>query len=101
MLCLKANPTFKAKVGIPVPGGEPVQVEMEFRHRTRDELVKFLESSADMNDDEAVMAVITGWGLDDKLTRENVHRLTQNYYGAGRAIVDKYLAELTQARLGN
>jgi hypothetical protein len=37
-LRLKANPTFRAKVAIPVPGEKPVEVEFEFKHMKRGEL---------------------------------------------------------------
>jgi hypothetical protein len=34
-LKLVANPTFRAKVGIPVAGGPEVPVEFVFKHRTK------------------------------------------------------------------
>lgn len=101
MLKLKANPTFKAKVGIPIPGGEPVDVEFEFKHRTKEELAEFIKASASIPDDESILQVCVGWGLDDAFTPENVRIFTENYHRASRAVAVKYLAELTQVRLGN
>lgn len=41
---IKADPTFKAKVGIPLPGGTTADVEFEFRHRTIDGWKEFIAS---------------------------------------------------------
>lgn len=101
MLKLVAEPTFKAKVAIPVAGGESVEVEFEFKHRTRDELAKYMESGNERTDVEAVLATVVGWALDDKFNKMNVERLLQNYHGAGRAIASKYYSELMALRLGN
>jgi hypothetical protein len=99
---LKANPTFKAKVGIPIPGGEPEQVEFEFRHRTVDGLAELREQCAKgMSNREIFDAVVVGWGLSDEFNHENTDVLLQNYPMAARAIFTGYIDELTNARLGN
>lgn len=98
-LSLKANPTFKAKVGIPVHGGEPVPVEFTFKHRTRDEFKKWLDQERD--DAAAILEMAEGWDLAEPFDKENVEILVQNYSGAPKVIFDKYLDELAQARLGN
>lgn len=41
---IKADPTFKAKVGIPLPGGKTADVEFEFKHRTIDAWKEFVAS---------------------------------------------------------
>lgn len=101
LLKLLADPTFKAKVPIPVAGKDAVEVEFEFKHRTQPELTKFMEWSKDKTDIEAVMATVVGWELDDKFNKENVKRLLENYHGAGRAISNRYYTELMALRLGN
>jgi hypothetical protein len=98
---LSIKPTFKAKVAIPVPGATAELVEFTFRGRTRDEFKAFVDSLKDREDVEVVMDIASGWELDDAFDAENVEVLCQNYLGAARAIIEKYLSELTQARLGN
>jgi hypothetical protein len=99
-LTLNANPTFKAKVGIPLPGSEEAaEVEFTFKHRTRDELDKWMAEPAE--DLQKVLEMATGWDLPDKFTEPNVKKLLQNYFGAAGAIVTGYLAELMKAKTGN
>lgn len=99
-LTLNANPTFKAKVGIPVPGSDELaEVEFIFQHRTRDELDKWMGESAE--DLQKVLEMATGWDLPDKFNEANVKTLLQNYFGAAAAIVTGYLSELMKAKKGN
>lgn len=98
---LQAAPTFKAKVEIPVHGGKAVPVEVEFKHRTKDQLTEWLDGAKGRKDTEALLDLIAGWELDDPLNAESVELLVQNYAGAASAIVSAYVAELIQARRGN
>lgn len=98
---LEAAPTFKAKADIPVHGGEAVPVEFEFKHRTRDEMAKWLETSAGRSDVDSLLDVLVGWELSDSFGKESIERLVQNYCGAAPAIVARYVDELIQARRGN
>lgn len=99
-LTLKPDPTFKAKVGIPVPGSdEPAEVEFVFKHRTRDELDKWMSETGE--DLQKVLEMASGWDLPDKFTDANVQKLLQNYFGAASAIVTGYLSELLKAKTGN
>ena len=85
---LNANPTFKSKVEIPVPGDKSATVEFVFKGRTRTAFKDFIDGLKDRD-------------LEDAFDKDNVEVLTQNSLGAARAIIEKYLAELTSARLGN
>lgn len=98
-LTLNAAPTFSAPVGIPVAGSEPAQVIFTFRHRTRDALRDWLAQERD--DVTAILEMASGWDLAEPLDKENAELLVQNYLGAAKAVFDKYITELTQARLGN
>lgn len=100
---LVAKPTFTAKVAIPIPGQAAEMVEFTFKGRTRDQFAEFIESIKDgeAKDVEVIMDIASGWELEDAFDAKNIEVLTQNYLGAARAIIDKYLAELTTARLGN
>ena len=100
-LSLDAKPTFSAKVAVPVAGGASVEVEFTFKHRTRDALDAFLTSADKRTDVETLMGIVDAWELDDALNAENMLRLTQSYLGAARAIVEKYIDELTQAKVKN
>ena len=98
---LDPAPTFKAKVEIPVHGGNVVPVEFTFIHKTRDELNDMMGPKAPKTDVESIFAMCEGWELEDDFTEENVTKMVQNYQGAAGAIVRKYLAEIMQAKLGN
>ena len=98
---LTANPTFKALVDVPVPGGKSAAVEFTFKSRTRDEFRLFIDGLGDRLDVDVIMDMASGWDLEDPFDQANVELLTQNYLGAARAVIEKYLSELPAARLGN
>lgn len=102
-LQLKANPTFKATVGIPVPGGDKLDIEFEFAHMRKSEFEAFVKSGdlATMADVDVVMKLAKGWNLPEEFTKPNVLELLEDYHGAAQAIWLKYGAELSGARLGN
>lgn len=101
-LKLQPDPTFKAKVEIAVPGATPASVVFTFKHRTRQEMERFLPSVTQMEDDaQLIMAVATGWELADDFTEENVKALADSYISAPAAIFEAYLKELTGARSKN
>lgn len=100
-LTLKAAPTFKAKVGIPVPGGSPVPVEFTFKHRTKTDMDKFMGSRAGVSDLDSIMDIIEGWDLAEPFDREGVEALLENYAGAALALYVAYVDELLQAKRKN
>ncbi len=100
-LKLVASPTFKAKVGIPVAGGAPAEVEMTFKHRTKSALDEFIKSREDKSDAESFMAMVEGWDLEDAYTKENVDLLLENFIGAALAAYRVYVEELVGARTKN
>lgn len=100
-LKLEAEPTFKTKVGIPVPGRGDVDVEFTFKWRSKDEWKAFLEQAKDMEDVKYVMEVAIAWQLNDAFTPENIAKLLQKYQGAAHAIAVTYTRELIGARLKN
>jgi len=99
-LSLTAAPTFTATVQIPIPGKRPAPVEFKFKHRNKDELEVFFRDFSG-TDVELVMEIVSGWDLDDPFSAETVAQLLNSYSGAGKAISDKYLSEMIQARVGN
>lgn len=99
---LQPDPTFKAKVEISVPGAAPVKVEFTFKHRTRQELDRFIKSVSEMESDTVmVMSLATAWELADDFNEENVGKLCDSYIGAPAAIFDAYLQELVGNRRKN
>ncbi len=104
MLKLQPNPTFKAKVGIPVPGQDkPAEIVCEFAHMDRVEFAAFAapEASASRSDAESLQRILRGWeGVDAPFSAEAVTTLCQQYHGAAYAISSAFVAELTKARLG-
>lgn len=96
---LQPYPTFMAAVKIPLPGGDPIEIEIEFRHKTRDERVDFMKRAADAtpeNEVDLFMEMVAGWkGVDTEFSREAVELLMQNYEGAVPAI----LAEFNMAHI--
>ncbi|MBA3588303.1 phage tail assembly chaperone [Methylibium sp.] len=100
-LQLKPSPTFKVKVGIPVPGAKPEPVEFIFKNRNRDDLAAWLEGLDGKNTEDAVLEIASGWDLEDAFDAENVKLLLSNYIGAWQAVYDTYMRELVQAKVKN
>lgn len=96
---LMPDPTFKAKVPIPLPGREPVEVEFTFQHRTRTQLTQLLDEAktSEADDVDYLLRFTAGWDLQDEFTRENLAVLLQHYHAAGGEIARVYIEELTQA----
>lgn len=97
-LTIKADPTFKAKVAIAVPGKGDVPVEFEFKHRTKSELDRFLTTNESADDIDFISKVVVGWELTDEFNRKNLGALLETYIQAGAAISRVYIDELTGAK---
>lgn len=100
-LTLKVDPTFPATVDVPKAGGEPVQLKLVFKHRTKDELTAFTNSRADRSDVESIMDMASGWDLDDAFNAENLAAMCQAYIAAPVEIYKKYIDELVKAKAKN
>lgn len=103
-LTLTPDPTFKLKVGIPVPGKGAAPVEFTFKYRDKDKMAEWLESlSSYENDGAMVLDIATGWDLAEPFDAENIEKLEKTYPGSVRAITDAYARESTGGlvRLGN
>ncbi|HYD58970.1 MAG TPA: phage tail assembly chaperone [Noviherbaspirillum sp.] len=96
-LVLTPNPTFKAKVAIPVPGAGTTDVEFTFKHRSKDQLKEFMESNDGRGDVEVIMDMCSGWELAEPFDEEHVEQLAQQYVGSSQAIFETYLRESTGA----
>ena len=98
---LKAAPTFKKIVDLPVHGSGFAPVEFEFKHRTKDELNAWLEGIETKSDADVLVDCVAGWDLKDKCTAASFELLIQNYAGSGKVIVQGYIDEILQARRKN
>lgn len=100
-LTLAVAPTFKSNVSIPVQGKKPVSVEFTFLGRSKDEFRAYLETATDRDEVDLIMDTITGWELEDQFSRDNVELLLQSHPASGKALFEKYISEVSGARLGN
>ena len=100
-LTLSPEPTFKADVTIPVPGGKAAVVEFVFKYRDRDGFKEFIDSLGGGDDVDVIMDMASGWDLADPFDRANVEKLAKLYMAAPMAIMNAYTDELTGARLKN
>lgn len=99
---LTAEPTFTAKVAIPVPGKKATNVEFTFKWRNSDDLKELVEGLGNYKSDtDAVLDMASGWELKDVFDYENVEKMVKNYTGSAAAIINKYLSENSGARTGN
>jgi hypothetical protein len=100
-LTLKIDPEFKVVVDIPRAGGDPVQIKLTCKHRTKDELASFVKSRAEKQDVESIKEMATAWDLEDEFNEENISLLCQNYITAPVEIYRKYIEELVKAKEKN
>jgi hypothetical protein len=98
---LTPSPTFRANVSIQIPGERPAQIEFIFKHRNREEFRKFSEGLEGRGDVEILLDIASGWDLDDAFDEKNLQQLVDNYMGAGRAVLETYVTELTASRAKN
>lgn len=104
---LAVNPTFTAKVSIPVAGGQTADIMVTFKHRTRDEFKEFTESlkvpegSEPLKDTDVLLDIASGWDLDEPFDREHLEKMVQRFMGSAQAVIQAYFEELTGARAKN
>jgi hypothetical protein len=125
MFKLNPSPTFKAPVKITVPGGEPLPIEFEFKHRTRvgltewqDGFVKTVPAPTENDPDavrremrpdrEIIGEYIAGWsgvlndaGLPEPWSVDAFLKLTNNYHAAASETFLGYLKALQESRAKN
>lgn len=104
MLKLTPSPTFTTPVEISVPGSaKPETIDIEFRHKTKDELVTFVNALGDgRQDDEILAEVIVSWKrMDCEYSVEALRTLLKNYTASGREILESYLASVAESRRKN
>lgn len=101
MFKLQPNPTFKAKVAIPLPGQKKAgEIEFEFRHFS---LSKWEAIAAERPvRDVLIDDIIVGWsGVEEAFSKEALVVLFDEYPGAAAAVFDTFVAELFGAKRKN
>ena len=92
-------PSFWAPVEIPVAGGEPMTVEMQFIHLDRDQYVDFWKQHDGKKDCDVLPLVVTDWqGFREDYSATALSRLLTKRPRAGRAILDTWRDELFGAQ---
>jgi hypothetical protein len=102
MFRLKPDPTFWARIDIPIPGAEPATLELELRHKRRDQAVAFAQALAEREPLEALREIVVSWrGVDEPFSEPALAELVANYAGAPDRILSAYFDELRGARRKN
>ena len=103
MFKLDQNRTFKSKVPIPVPGASKDAIlELEYIFKDRDQIKVFMDSLPSRDDEESLLEIVCGWkDVDAEFSPESFTKLLKNYPGSARAILDKYLAEVSVSKTKN
>ena len=100
-ITLADEATFKATVSIPVPGGRLADVEWVFAWMDSSDFQEWMKNLAGAENVDALMDISRGWDLDETFSKTSVEKLNQKYLGAARAVLDKFISELTGARTKN
>ena len=98
---LVPNPTFSARVPIPVPGSRPEKVLFTFKYRDRDQFKELMNRLEQMPDMEMMKEVASGWELVEPFDDEHLEIFIEHHIAGPRSVLQTYLDENGQARLGN
>lgn len=102
MLKLQPNPTFEAKVLVPVPGGKDVEVTFTFNHKGREAIKEFAERAKAAEDIDSVSEIVSGWdGIDAAFSRENLAALLDAYPALSARIIQAWFDEIASAKTKN
>jgi hypothetical protein len=107
MFNLTPAPTFKAAIGLSVPGvSQPLEVTFTFRHKTRTAVVKWTEAYVADPSAETLKEVIADWDLRKDgepvpYSFAALAELLEAYTPVRLEISDGYLLELTRAKRKN
>lgn len=99
---LDPNPTFKANVGIPVPGEEPAQIPFEFKYYAEDEWDAYLKEHPGINIRDTLFDIVLSWEIDgEPFSRESLIKMFNKYPGSVNAIWQKFNDERYGIRAKN
>ena len=103
MFKLQPNPTFKARAPINIPGkSKPEEIEIEFKHMSREQVKEFFEAVTGKTDAEAIGEIVVGWsGVDAPYSADALATLLDNFPSAAASIFETFRTELFEARRKN
>lgn len=104
MFSLTPNPTFWAKAAISIPGGDPAEIEVQFRHKGRAELAEYFQrlGTLAVSDVDAVAEIVADWrGVDQPYSKEALATLVDRFPAAARDLLTAYNRELMESRRKN
>lgn len=95
------DPTFTARVPIPVPGAKPEKVMFTFKFRDRDQFKDLMGRLEQMEDLDMLKEICSGWELIEPFDDEHLKIFIAKHIGGPRQVLQTYLDENGQARMGN
>ena len=115
---LRAQPTFKAKVPVVIPGGGQDEVEMTFVYKDRQDLDALIEADKKLSDEirakkapkladnikyefDSLALIVCGWEFAEPFTQENVSEFLMHNRNFNIAAWGKYFEEYSPAKRGN
>ncbi len=103
MLKLDPAPTFTAPALISVPGGDPIEVRITWRHKGRAAYQAWLDGPPNRTDVQALAEIIADWGveIDAPYNEENLARLLDIYPAAATDLILAYRQALFEGRRKN
>lgn len=108
MLKLKPDPTFRWTVQISVPGAEPADLQVVFRHKGKQALQDWLVACKDKNDVAAMLEILESWegvadqdGQSTPFSPEALAAFFDSYPAAPTEITQQYFDALRGARRKN
>lgn len=103
MFKLQPNPTFFAKVGIPIAGQEKLEIiDVEYKYLTRTALKSYFEGLKGKTDAQALGEIVIGWRIPDvEFSASALETLIDNYPAAAEAFFESFKAELMEAKRKN
>ncbi|WP_306602495.1 phage tail assembly chaperone [Azonexus sp.] len=103
MLKIKPKDTFKAKVGLSVPGSEKLEViSVEYRHLSRSALQEYYAGLKGKTDAEGLAEIMRGWdGPDAAYSPESLQELLDNYPASAGELYESFRAELVESKRKN
>lgn len=102
MLKLQPNPTFDAKVMVPVVGGPDEEITLTFRHKGVAAIKEFAERAKTADDVDSVSELVAGWnGVDAEFNRDNLAQLLDAYPSLSARIIEAWFNEIASAKTKN
>jgi len=74
---------------------------LTIKHRNKDDFQDWVKELGEKDDVDLILEVASAWELAEPFDRDSLDTLTQDHMGSARAVLEKYISEQTNAKLGN